>query len=117
MVIELRGTSKGPEVWLLPGILCLLIGISFPTSKLYHQALALLLWVPGLVLLWTSRTEIRPMLHSILGVALLTFVLWSALSLLWSSDDDPLRQFKQVLYVVVTLWTMRLFGLSSAVSI
>ncbi len=118
MAVDSSDIPEGRAAWLLlPGILCLLIGISFPSSKLYHQVLALLLWVPGLVLFWTSRAEIRLMLRTVLGVALLAFILWSALSLLWSSADDPLRQFKHVLYVVVSLWGMRLLGLFPALSL
>lgn len=101
----------------MPGVLCLLIGISFPTNKLYHQALALLLWVPGVVLFWTCRAEIRPMLRTTLGAALLAFTLWSLLTLFWSSVEDPLRQFKHVLYIVVSLWGMRLLGLLPAHSL
>ena len=118
MLVTDRGILEGRGAWLLfPGVLCLLIGISLPTSKLYHQSLALLLWVPGLVLLWSCRAEIRPMLRTALGATLLAFILWSVLTLLWSSSDDPLRQFKHVLYVVVSLWGMRLLGLFPAPSL
>lgn len=118
MLVTDRGILEGRGAWLLfPGVLCLLIGISFPTSKLYHQSLALLLWVPGLVLFWSCRAEIRPMLRTALGATLLAFILWSVLTLFWSSADDPLRQFKHVLYVVVSLWGMRLLGLFPAPSL
>lgn len=109
-----RGLALRGEKFLVPGVLCLLIGISLPTSKLYHQALALLLWVPGLTLFWICRAEVRPMLRSTLGAALAVFTLWSLLTLSWSSVEDPLRQFKHVLYVVVSLWGMRLLGLFSS---
>ncbi|CAD5107048.1 O-antigen ligase family protein [Zestomonas carbonaria] len=95
---------------LLPGAVCLLVGIGLPTSNLYHQFLAILLWIPGLAMLWTCRSELRQLLRSALGVSLLAFTAWSLATLFWSSVDDPFRQFKHVLYVVLSLWAMRLLG-------
>ena len=61
----------------IPGIACLLVGILLPTSKLYHQALILLLWVPGLVLLWGQRRETGYFARCVLMYAVLAFLLWS----------------------------------------
>lgn len=107
---------ENKNAWLLfPGVLCLLIGISLPTSKLYHQALTVLLWLPALILMWTCRSEIRPVLKTTLGLALLAFTLWSLISLLWSTTEDPFREAKHVLYVLLSLWALLLLGLFPAV--
>jgi O-antigen ligase len=107
---------ENKNVWFVfPGVICLLIGISFPTSKLYHQALTVLLWLPALFLMWTCRSEIRPILKTTLGLALLAFILWSLISLLWSTAEDPFREAKHVLYVLLSLWGLRLLGLFPAV--
>ena len=94
----------------IPGIACLLVGILLPTSKLHHQALILLLWVPGLVLLWGQRREAGYFTRCMLMYSVLAFLLWSLLSVLWSAADDAPREAKYLLFIVVSLWAFMLLG-------
>lgn len=94
----------------IPGIACLLMGIFLPASKLYHQALILLLWVPGLVLLWVHRRELKQFAHCFLMYCVSAFLLWSLLSVTWSPAEDASQDAKYLLFIVITLWMFMLLG-------
>lgn len=96
--------------FLIPGILCLLLGMLLPSNKLYHQIVGVFLWVPGLVLLWRYRKEAGHFSGCVMLYAALGFLLWSALSATWSSAGDELRRAKYLLLIALSLWTFMLLG-------
>jgi O-antigen ligase len=88
-------------VWLALGLAWLLLGMLLvPTSKLYHQGLILLLWLPGLAA-FLPRIS-RPSWDMWLLGAVLLFAAWSGLSILWGGDSS---QIKEMLYVGLTMQT------------
>ncbi|WP_236233816.1 O-antigen ligase family protein [Pseudomonas tohonis] len=104
--LSLQGKAK----FMLPGVLCLLVGIFLPTSKVYHQLLIVLLWLPGLYLLWDERGELRNLAKCPLFYAVLAFLGWSQLTSLWASEGQGFREGKYLLFILLSLWGMFLLG-------
>lgn len=92
---------RGPLV-LVPGLLCLLIGIALPSSGMYYRSTILLLWLPTLYLLVIKRHEWRSWFSPLL-ILLTLFFVWALLSSLWSNGDEPGREIKHALLIYVTL--------------
>lgn len=86
-----RGLGAG-LVWLLLGLFLL------PSSKLYHQGLIFLFWLPGALALFNSNVraawDLR--LLALFGLS----AGWASLSLLWGGEP---RQLKEILYVLLSL--------------
>lgn len=101
-------------LWLGLGILWFLVGIVlFSSHKPYRQGLIFLYWLPVVILLvsrWPAVRELwqraRPLIAA-LGV----LIAWAAISLLWTPEDDLIRQFRRLLFVVLFLLGFALFGL------
>lgn len=76
-----------------------------PSNKVYQQGLVLFLWLPTLVVAWSARQVIvqawrrQPALWG----SVLLLLAWSGLSLVWSSAEDPGREAKRLLYILVFL--------------
>lgn len=86
------------SLWLSAGIVWFLLGMQLsPSSKLYHQGLILLAWLPGIVGLLLFPT-IRQAWDRGLLVALVIVTAWAALSLGWGGEE---RRFKVLLYVLL----------------
>ncbi|TBU79077.1 O-antigen ligase family protein [Phytopseudomonas daroniae] len=94
--------AKSPLI-LLPGLLCLVLGIALPSSGLYYQLVIVLLWLPTLYLLTVNRQAWRDW-FSPLMVVLTVFFAWALLSSLWSNGDEPGREVKHALMIYLTLW-------------
>lgn len=94
--------AKSPMI-LLPGLLCLVLGIALPSSGLYYQLVIVLLWLPTLYLLAVNRQAWRDW-FSPLMVVLTVFFAWALLSSLWSNGDEPGREIKHALMIYLTLW-------------
>ncbi|TBU88017.1 hypothetical protein DNK34_22155 [Pseudomonas dryadis] len=94
--------AKSPLI-LLPGLLCLLLGIALPTSKLYYQLMILLLWLPSLYLLFANRQDWRSWCTPLMGLVTVFFA-WALLSSLWSNGEEPGREIKHALMIYLTLW-------------
>lgn len=92
---------RGPLV-LLPGLLCLLIGIALPSSGMYYRSTILLLWLPTLYLLVIRRHEWWSWFSPLMVAATLFFA-WALLSSLWSNGDEPAREIKHALMIYLTL--------------
>ncbi|MEO4045484.1 O-antigen ligase family protein [Pseudomonas sp. CAU 1711] len=88
--------------WALIGVLVLLCSPwIIPSNKLYHQALALLLWLPALLALLN-----REFLRLLRQPELIIFVVlatWTLLVLTLSGGNDPVSQAKLPFYVLLSL--------------
>lgn len=98
--------KRWAQIWLGFGFVWFLAAIALaPSNKLYQQGLILFLWLPTLLLVWPARQVFvagwrqQPALWS--AVAL--FLLWSALSLIWSATDEGGREAKRLIYILLFL--------------
>lgn len=94
------------HAWLMLGSLWFLLGITWtPSNKLYQQGLIGLFWLPTLLLGWSERSRLLAICSSarplLLGV--LALVGWTVVSALWSTAEEPVREIKRLLYVLLFL--------------
>lgn len=94
------------KAWLGFGLVWFLAAIALaPSNKVYQQGLVLFLWLPTLVLAWSARQVLvqawkrQPALWG----SVLLLLVWSALSLAWSVGEEPGREAKRLLYILVFL--------------
>lgn len=94
------------KAWLGLGLVWFLAAIALaPSNKVYQQGLVLFLWLPTLVLAWSARQVLvqawkrQPALWG----SVLLLLAWSALSLAWSVGEEPGREAKRLLYILVFL--------------
>lgn len=94
------------RAWLGFGLVWFLAAIALaPSNKAYQQGLVLFLWLPTLVMAWSARHVIvqawrrQPALWG----SVLLLLAWSGLSLFWSAAQDPGREAKRLLYILVFL--------------
>lgn len=88
-------------LWLSLGLLWWLLGMSvLPSSKVYHQGLMILSWLPGLLLLF-RRADLCDAWRQRLSLALLALVAWSAASWWWSQTPTPISETKVFVYVLL----------------
>jgi O-antigen ligase len=90
--------------WLMLGLLWFLLGVTWvSTAKLYHQGLIVLFWLPALWSFWTYRTLLLGLwrLEKPLMAALLALIVWAAISAFWSAAEEPAREAKRLLYVLL----------------
>lgn len=94
------------QAWLGLGLVWFLAAIALaPSNKVYQQGLVLFLWLPTLVLAWSARGVLvqawrrQPALWG----SVLLLLAWSGLSLAWSPAEEPLRELKRLLYILVFL--------------
>lgn len=94
------------RAWLGLGLVWFLAAIALaPSNKIYQQGLVLFLWLPTLVLAWSARQVLvqawkqQPALWG----SVLLLLAWSGLSLAWSIAEDPGRETKRLLYILVFL--------------
>ncbi len=94
------------RAWLGLGLVWFLAAIALaPSNKIYQQGLVLFLWLPTLVLAWSARQVLvqawrrQPALWG----SVLLLLAWSGLSLAWSPAENPGREIKRLLYILVFL--------------
>lgn len=94
------------RAWLGVGLVWFLAAIALaPSNKAYQQGLVLFLWLPTLIMAWSARHVIvqawrrQPALWG----SVLLLLAWSGLSLFWSAAQDPGREAKRLLYILVFL--------------
>lgn len=94
------------QAWLGLGLVWFLAAIALaPSNKVYQQGLVLFLWLPTLVLAWSARGVLvqawrrQPALWR----SVLLLLAWSGLSLAWSPAEEPGRELKRLLYILVFL--------------
>ncbi|NON44550.1 polymerase, partial [Klebsiella pneumoniae] len=73
--------------------------------KVYQQGLVLFLWLPTLVLAWSAREVLVQAWRRqpALWVSVLLLLAWCGLSLAWSPAEDPGREIKRLVYILVFL--------------
>ena len=94
------------KAWLGLGLVWFLAAIALaPSNKIYQQGLVLFLWLPTLVLAWSARQVlVQAWKHQpALWGSVLLLLAWSGLSLTWSIAEDPGREVKRLLYILVFL--------------
>lgn len=101
------------KIWLGLGFVWFLAAVALaPTNKLFQQGIIVFLWLPTLVLAWSARQVFvsawrrQPALW--LGIAAL--LLWSAITLIWSSAEDGVREGKRLLYILLFLMAFPLLA-------
>ena len=101
------------RAWLGLGLVWFLAAIALaPSNKVYQQGLVLFLWLPTLVMAWSARHVIvqawrrQPALWG----SVLLLLVWSGLSLVWSAAENPGREAKRLLYILVFLLAFPLLG-------
>jgi len=105
--------TRWAQVWMTSGLLWFLLAIAVaPTNKLYQQGLVALLWLPAMVFSWPARARIRELLYEQRWVYLpmLGLLVWSLISLSWTSDEVPSREVKRLLYIGVFLLFFPVFA-------
>lgn len=97
-------TSSWARIWLAIGLLWFLLGIAWlPSNKLYQQGLVAFLWLPALLMFWSGREQLRSFwqTHRVECLAFLGLCAWAALSLLWSTTEEPAREIKRLCYIAL----------------
>jgi len=94
------------RAWLGLGLVWFVAAIALaPSNKVYQQGLVAFLWLPTLILAWPARTVLieawrrQPALWG----AVLLLIVWGAISLVWSAAEDPGREAKRLIYILVFL--------------
>ena len=94
------------RAWLGLGLIWFVAAIALaPSNKVYQQGLVAFLWLPTLVLAWSARTVLleawrrQPLLWG----AVLLLLVWCGISLTWSAAEEPGREAKRLIYILVFL--------------
>lgn len=88
--------------WASFGLLVLLCGPwVLPSNKLYHQALILLLWLPGLLAFFLR--DFRKLVWSSEVVLFIALSFWVMVVLIVKSGEDPLSEAKRPFYILLSL--------------
>ncbi|MFJ4432631.1 O-antigen ligase family protein [Pseudomonas sp. NPDC089395] len=108
------------RAWLGFGLVWFIAAIALaPSNKLYQQGLVVFLWLPTLVLAWSARGVFMEAWRRqpALWGALLALMLWAGLSLSWSSGEEPGREVKRLVYILVFLMAFPLLAQAGLVRI
>lgn len=100
-MLDYNSRPQWGVVWLSVGLLWWLLGMSvLPSSKVYHQGLMALSWLPGLVVCFRCEALCRAWRQR-LSLTLLALVAWSAASWWWSQTSTPISEMKVFVYVLL----------------
>ncbi|MFW0756568.1 O-antigen ligase family protein [Pseudomonas sp. H11T01] len=106
-------STRWAQVWMTIGLLWFLLAIAFaPTNKLYQQGLVAFLWLPAMAFAWSARDRLGEVWRAqrLIYLALIGLVAWALISLLWTNVEDPSREEKRLLYIVVFLLFFPVFA-------
>jgi len=109
----LRIQATGILLLITCGYLWFLMGIAWaPSNKIYQQALVVLLWLPGLLAMVIYRKHLLEIWRKsrFFCSRLVLFLVWAALSTLWTGAEEPARELKRVLYVGVFFISLTLLS-------
>ena len=98
--------TRWAQLWMSAGLIWFLLAIAVaPTNKAYQQGLVALLWLPALVFAWPARARLKELLYEQrwIYLPLLGLLVWSLISLSWTNVEEPAREAKRLLYIVVFL--------------
>lgn len=101
------------RAWLGLGLVWFLAAIALaPSNKVYQQGLVVFLWLPTLVLAWSARQVLVQawQRQPALWLSVLLLLAWGGISLAWSSTEDPGREIKRLLYILVFLMAFPLLA-------
>ncbi|MGQ7959671.1 O-antigen ligase family protein [Pseudomonas sp. SP16.1] len=102
-----RRESPILAIWSALGFAWFVLGMMFlPSSKLYHQGLIFLFWLPGLAA-WLPRFRASLLWDRWLLAGLLACVAWAALSVSWGGDS---KRYKEMLYVILSAQAFVVLG-------
>lgn len=86
--------------WLALGLAWFLLGMMFlPSSKLYHQGLIFLFWLPGFAA-WVPGVRDQLWWDRWLLAGFLACIVWASLSVNWGGDST---RYKEMLYVAFSV--------------
>lgn len=109
----LKTQTKGLMLLITLGFLWFLLGVAWaPSNKVYQQVLVALLWLPGLLALGMFHRRLLQIWSGnwMFCFILVLFLIWAALSGLWTAADEPARELKRVLYVGLFLVSLALLS-------
>lgn len=101
------------RAWLGLGLVWFLAAIALaPSNKLYQQGLVLFLWLPTLLLAWSARQVLAEAWRRqpALWASVLLLLAWSGISLAWSPSEEPGREIKRLIYILVFLMAFPLLA-------
>jgi O-antigen ligase len=105
--------KRWARAWLGLGLVWFLAAIALaPSNKVYQQGLVLFLWLPTLVLAWSARQVFAQAWRRqpALWGSILLLLAWSGLSLAWSPAEEPGREIKRLIYILVFLMAFPLLA-------
>ncbi|MFP3993948.1 O-antigen ligase family protein [Pseudomonas capeferrum] len=105
--------KRWARAWLGLGLVWFLAAIALaPSNKIYQQGLVLFLWLPTLVLAWSARQVFAQAWRRqpALWGSILLLLAWSGLSLAWSPAEEPGREIKRLIYILVFLMAFPLLA-------
>ena len=108
------------RAWLGFGLVWFIAAIALaPSNKVYQQGLVVFLWLPTLVVAWSARGVFMEAWRRqpALWGALLALMLWAGLSLSWSTGEEPGREVKRLVYILVFLMAFPLLAQAGLVRI
>lgn len=94
------------QLWLGLGLFWFLLAIALaPSNKLYQQGMIAFVWLPALLVIWPQRDRLVEVWRAQRGlcIALLALGAWAGLSLLWTQEDQVVREFKRLFYIALFL--------------
>ncbi|MHC8303894.1 O-antigen ligase family protein [Pseudomonas sp. PB3P13] len=105
--------TRWAQTWMTVGLLWFLLAIALaPTNKIFQQGLIALLWLPALVFCWSARVRVVELLREQRWVYLpmLGLLIWSLISLSWTNAEEPGREAKRLLYIMLFLLFFPVFA-------
>ncbi|AZL75957.1 O-antigen ligase family protein [Pseudomonas oryziphila] len=105
--------KRWAKAWLGLGFVWFLAAIALaPSNKVYQQGLVLFLWLPTLGLAWSARQVFIEAWRRqpALWLALLGLLVWSAVTLVWSTAEDVSREGKRLVYILLFLMAFPLLA-------
>ncbi|BBH43998.1 O-antigen ligase family protein [Pseudomonas sp. KU43P] len=94
------------RAWLGFGLVWFVAAIALaPSNKIYQQGLIVFFWLPTLIFTWSARAVFMDAWRRqpALWGALLLLMVWSGLTLVWSTAAEPGREVKRLVYILVFL--------------
>ncbi|MHC8404550.1 O-antigen ligase family protein [Pseudomonas sp. TMB3-21] len=105
--------TRWAQTWMTVGLLWFLLAIALaPTNKVFQQGLIALLWLPALVFCWSARVRVVELLREQRWIYLpmLGLLIWSLISLSWTNTEEPSREAKRLLYIMLFLLFFPVFA-------
>lgn len=98
--------KRWAQAWLGFGFIWFLGAIALaPSNKIYQQGMILFMWLPALLLAWSAREVLLQAWRRqpALWISTLLLLAWAALSLAWSPNQEPVRDGKRLVYILLFL--------------